>query len=124
MIMLRDYFLNTDKGVNVKFLKDEPVGVHPLAIESALAVGAVFADGGLYNPTPKEKKTEEKYGFEREQDIHEASKRLMDRSNADDFTSGGVPKLKAIEAEVGYPVDRKEADAVWRKVLESRANEL
>jgi len=123
MIMLRDFFLQTKAGITVRFVKNKPKAVHPYAIEDAIAVGAAFVDGSGYDPEDAEpRKPEEKFGFERTQDVFEACMRLADRSTPDDFTANGIPKVKAVAEEVGYEVDRVEVDKVWRQVLTSRSN--
>ena len=123
MYMPRDFFLQTTNGVTCKFERNKPVIVHPLAIEDAIANGAVFVDGEAFNPDEgKEKEPEELFGFEREEAIFKACQRLAHKSDPDDFTANGIPTLKAAKREVGFDVDRREVDAVWRKVLAARAN--
>lgn len=120
MKMPRDFMLRSTTGHMVKFEANVVRDVPPACIEEAITVGAVFADGSAFIPREERPKGEEpKYGFEREEDIYRV---CMAISNPDSFTASGIPKLDVVCKELGYGVDRKEINKVWRKIQEARAN--
>lgn len=45
----------------------------------------------------------------------------LDRKNPAHFTEKGVPKTKALEQVLGYPVSSEERDAAWHLILEAAA---
>lgn len=46
---------------------------------------------------------------------------IAERNRSDDFTAGGIPKIKAIEAltDGQKPVDTREHQALWAEVVAS-----
>lgn len=124
MLMPRDFFLQTKSGFTVTFKANVPTPVHPHCVEDAINHGAVYADGTLHKPAEEPEKPEPLFGHERKNAIYETLMRMKDRSDPDEFTANGLPKLKPIGNDLGFEVDRKEVDAVWREILAARANEL
>ena len=53
--------------------------------------------------------------------IKVAMKLIAERNNADDFTAGGIPKIRAIESltDGAKPLDAKEHQALWAEVAAS-----
>ena len=124
MYMPRDFVLHSKFGHAVKFTANEHVRVPYPVIDEAIAIGAVFAnkeDQKILVDEPKELKTPD-LGFEREQKLYDAMHELAKENDADKFTPGGKPKLKVLEEMIGYEIDRKEANDIWVKVMQSIAN--
>jgi hypothetical protein len=123
MKMPRDYMLRTISGHMVKFEANVARDVPVDCVEAAIAVGAVFDDGAAFIPSEKrEAGVEPKYGFEREEDIFKACETIIEKASPDDFTASSAPKLDAVNRELGYSVERREVNKVWRKLQEARAN--
>jgi hypothetical protein len=124
MYMPRDFILHSRNGHAIKFEANKPVRVPYPAIDEAIAIGAVFSNKEdqkiLVDEKPELKAPD--LGFEREQKIYDAMHAIMIENDPDKFTPGGKPKLAELSESVGYEVDRKEADALWKKVMQSRAN--
>lgn len=124
MYMPRDFVLHSKHGHAIQFVANEPVRVPHPVIDEAIAIGAVFANKEeqkiLVDEKPVIKAPD--LGFEREQKIYDAMHALMTENDPDKFTPGGKPKLAVVAEMVGYDVDRKEADTLWKKVMQSRAN--
>lgn len=124
MYMPRDFILRSKHGHAIAFEANEPVRVPYPIIDEAIALGAVFADGEdqkILADEPKEVVTPD-LGFEREQKIYDAMHSLMAENDPDKFTPGGKPKLSVLAEMVGYDVDQKESNDLWKKVMQSRAN--
>ena len=53
--------------------------------------------------------------------IKAAMQLIAERNRSDDFTAGGIPKIKAIEAltDGQKPVDAREHQALWAEVVAS-----
>lgn len=124
MYMPRDFVLHSLHGHAIQFKANEPVRVPYPAIDEAIAIGAVFANKEeqkiLVDEKPELKQPD--LGFEREEKIYKAMHSIMLENDPDKFTPGGKPKLAVLTEMVGYEVDRKEADTLWKKVMQSRAN--
>lgn len=124
MYMARTMVLRSKSGHTCHFEANKPTLVHPYAVEEAIAAGAAFADGSLYQPESAPVTPTEPMGFERKEALFKACQTLATKNDPDDFTANGIPKLTALAGELGWSTDRREADAVWREVLQARANEL
>jgi len=124
MYMPRDFVLRSKHGHAIAFVANEPVRVPYPVIDEAIALGAVFAnseDQKVLAPEEKELKTPD-LGFEREQKIYDAMISLANENDPEKFTPGGRPKLKVLTEMVGYDVDQKECQTLWKKVMQARAN--
>ena len=124
MKMNRKTTLRTTKGYIVEFEANKPTPVPNLVIEQAIEIGAAFcAEDENYVPNNKVNTKEQPlFGFERKQSIYDACLRILDRNDVDDFTSAGLPKMKVIESEVGFQVDRNEVNNVWVEAQRAQAN--
>jgi hypothetical protein len=124
MYMPRDFILRSKHGYAVKFEANEPARVPYQVIDEAIAIGAVFVNADeqkILVEEPKELETPD-LGFEREQKIYNAMIELANENDAEKFTPGGKPKLAVLTEMVGYDVDQKETSALWKKVMQARAN--
>lgn len=123
MKLNRDYVLTTLFGISIRFIKDEPVDVPPLAIRPAVAIGAVEAESG----TPPNVIEEPKYNgapadpLEREAQIYDAIKKIVAANEPDDFTAANAPKAQALSRILGYSVDRKEINPLWQRYHDEKA---
>jgi hypothetical protein len=124
MYMPRDYTLHSKFGHAIQFEANKHIRVPYPVIDEAIAIGAVFANKEDQKILVDEKPEVEApdLGFEREQKIYNAMHALMIENDSDKFTPGGKPKLAELAEMVGYEVDRKEADTLWKKVMQSQAN--
>jgi hypothetical protein len=124
MYMPRDFVLISKFGHAVNFVANEHVRVPYPVIDEAIAIGAVFAnkeDQKILVDEPKEVVTPD-LGFEREQKLYDAMHQIAKENDPDQFTPGGKPKLSVLVELLGYDIDRKEANDVWVKVMQSIAN--
>jgi hypothetical protein len=124
MYMPRDFVLHSKFGHAIQFVANEQVRVPYPAIDEAIAIGAVFAnkeDQKILVDEKPELKTPD-LGFEREQKLYDAMHEVAKENDPDKFTPGGKPKLSVVVEMVGYDLDRKEVDTVWKKVMQSIAN--
>jgi len=124
MYMPRTFTLRSRFGAVIDFKANEEINVPQMAVDEAIAIGAVFADKQeqkiLVDEPPQIKAPS--VGFQREQEIFDACVKLAEKNNPEDFTPGSKPKLEPIKSIVGYDVDRKEINTIWMKVMSARAN--
>ena len=125
MTLNRDYVLTTMFGHSIRFNKGEPVDVPKMAIKSAVAIGAVEAETN----SPPNVIEEPRYDgapadpFEREAQIFEAIKKVVEVNDPDDFTAGNSPRAQALSRVLGYPVDRREINPLWQRYHDEKAGE-
>lgn len=124
MYMPRDFTLRSRFGSVVGFEANEATNVPQMAVDEAIALGAVFADKQeqriLVDEKPEVKVPS--MGFQREQEIFNACVALAEKNSPDDFTPGSKPKLDSVVAILGYDTDRKEVNKIWMRVMSARAN--
>ncbi len=91
-----------------------PPALHQRAVEQGLE--PVLLEG---EEAPKAPKTPDDAA--RITAIKDAMRAIAERNSADDFTAGGLPKVRAIEALTGgvRPADTKEHQALWAEVVAS-----
>lgn len=124
MYMPRNFTLRSRFGPVVDFVANEERNVPQMAVDEAIAIGAVFVNRQEQKilvedpPAPKAPSM----GFQREQEIFDACVQLAEKNNPEDFTPNSKPKLEPVKTLVGYDVDRKEINTVWMKVMSARAN--
>jgi hypothetical protein len=125
MKLNRDYVLTTMFGYAIRFVKDLPVDVPPLAIKAAVAIGAVEADSGNPPNVIEEPKHDGAPAdpVERETQIYNAIKKVVAINDPDDFTAGNAPKAQALSRVLGYPVDRREINPLWQRYHDEKAGE-
>jgi len=119
----RNYTLRTKHGHTITFRKGEPTHVPPVCWEDAVAIGAEPEDASKLNfedeltdlPKPPE-------GMERERAIRESILKLEKRNQRGDFNAGGAPHAEMLSKLVGFNVDSRERDTIWRSILVKRAD--
>lgn len=125
LVLNRNYTLVTIFGHVIRFTKDEPIAVPPAAYASAVAIGAVPADGtdpDVLDDAPKPREMISPQ--ERGEKILAAIEMLVELNNRNDFTAAGSPSVKAVERELGFDVDRREIAAQWQVFHDKQAGEL
>lgn len=121
MKLRRNYRLATTKGHSIQFEANEPAWVPPACVADAVAIGAEATDATEIDVTPQPAPSPNSGPADaasREQDIMGAINLLVARNDREDFTGGGLPKLAAVVALIGYKTDKKELEAVWLKRAE------
>ena len=120
MVSPRNFTLRTAKGHSVVFKKNEPVDVPLVIFDDAQSVGAVPVDEADV-PTEEETAAENiPVGDEREAAIIASFDQVIARNERGDYTAGGVPKAKVIEALVGFEVDLREVRNLWTPFMANR----
>jgi len=124
MKMNRLTTLRTTKGYIVEFKANVPTAVPSLVIEQAIEIGAAFCSEDKDFVPQNNVNTAEQplYGFERKQALYDACIRILGRNSPDDFTSTGLPKMKLVEDEVGFNVDRNEVNKSWVEAQKAHNN--
>ncbi len=110
----RNKTVASNTGHTIAFIKDKPVSVPREMWSEVRAIGAV----------PQEEIIDEevKRGAEpadsgqREKMIMEAMKALVLRNKRGDFTANNVPHTKPLALLLGFEVDHRERDVMWKKV--------
>lgn len=116
MKTLRTFTVRTKFGHTVKFVKNKPVKVPSMAIEPCIAAGAVFCgeDEDYVAEGELKKDAAPLYGFERKKKLLEVCRKLAEKNAPDDFTATGVPKMRKVEEEAGFAINRAELNDIWR----------
>ncbi len=114
-VLNRTYVLRSLSGHSVAFEKGVPTFVPNACIREVEAIGGERIDAkngeGLDEPAQKQ----EPQGEEREQLILEAFKEIVAKNARDEFTAQGAPHVRALKTLLGFEVDNKERDKVWKK---------
>lgn len=118
MKMNRTTTLRSTKGYIVVFEASKPTPVPSLVIEEAIGIGAAFCEEDAdYVPNNNVNTKEQPlFGFERTEALTKACTGIIERNAPDEFTSTGLPKMKVLEEEIGFSVDRKEVNTVWAAI--------
>lgn len=117
MKMLRTKTIRTKFGHTVHFTKNKPTPVPGMAIETCIAAGGVFCGDDEDYVTEGELKKDEAaplFGFERKKKLLEVCRKIAAKNVPDDFTATGVPKLRQVEEDAGFTINRAELNDVWR----------
>ena len=103
-------------GHVVVFEKGATHYVPPALRQLALEQGLEPANGAALERGPAKQED-----GARLETIKTAMKLIAERNNPDDFTAGGLPKVRAIEAlaDGAKPADAKEHQALWAEVAAS-----
>lgn len=118
----RNHLLRTTKGISVRFEKGVPTHVPSLAVNDAVAIGAVPAveDRAQTDVIPPEPNVQIPLTpAQRKEKIFEAFAEMVERNNRSDFTASGTPNAKKLVPMVGFDMSTNERDTLWR---EFRAN--
>lgn len=108
----RDYVLASTMGHTIRFEKGVPQYVPPMLHREAVSIGAV-PEETLDEPQPKAS-NEPTLPADREKAVFAVFERLVLADKSADFTSGGVPKDKAMERELGWAIEAKETAEFWK----------
>ena len=116
--MQRDFIVKA-LGRSVGFKKGIETWVPPMIHAEAMKYGAVPVD-------PKEdlemEKAPERPKVITNEDRHEAllkaCKYLKEVNDGDDFGANALPKVKALNAVVGFDVSAQERDKAWREIMQ------
>jgi hypothetical protein len=102
-------------GHVLDFKKGVPTHVPPECYAEVVAAGGIPEDGEELDldPPKKEAKQEPVDPVSRKKAIFDAFETLSLRGKRTDFTAGGAPHGKALEAELGWNVSNKERDLLW-----------
>ena len=79
----------------------------------ALSRGAL--PGGIEVAEP-----ESEPAFDRTKAITEALNAMLDGGDEKDFTNGGTPDLRRVNARLGFQASRSEVDAVWTEITKAK----
>ncbi len=110
----RDRVVATTKGHVVSFKKGVPTEVPAMIYDEVIAAGGV-PDDEVPEAPAKLAARGPVATAERELELFIAFETIVARGKRDDFTAGGAPHVKAVEAELGWDVDSKERDTTWVK---------
>lgn len=112
----RRFTLRTTKGHVIKFEKDRPTWVPPLAVHDAIAIGARSVDGkNLDNIEEDEKQEIPMSPQERQDKVFEAFRTMKARNERLDFTASGVPNAKRMPPLLGFEITSRERDDYWKQ---------
>ena len=114
-VLNRNYTLRSTYGRIVNFVKGEPVWVVPEVEKEALTIGAQPTDGPKDVLDPEILPDPPLSPDEREAKYFAAFKKLETRNERGDFSGQGLPALKIVQSLVGFQVDVRERDTMWRK---------
>ena len=110
----RDRVVATTKGHVVSFKKGVPTEVPELIYDEIVAAGGIPESEVPEDPVKLQAKGPTDPA-EREMEIFIAFETIVTRGKREDFTAGGAPHIKAVNAELSWDLDSKERDAAWVK---------
>lgn len=111
---------------------DEAVFVAPILQGLALEAGAEFVDEAAKGEYTKEQDEKLKVRSgegpsdpaQRSKAINEAVALLAKANSSDDFTAGGLPKVKSVIQTVGFRVDITEVRTAWEAFTQAPFKEV
>lgn len=115
MKMERDFTVRTLTGPCLGFTKGEPKAVPPDLVSECLKYGAVLCEGEKAPEAPAVSAKQDPAGDERKAAILNAMESMFVKNERGSFTGSGLPSKDALQEEVGFKVDVKERDALWRE---------
>lgn len=121
MVLNRTFTLTTLRGHSISFTANTPVHVPPDVFADAVAIGAQLADGGAPDILPPQKNDRAPDPNDRAPLILAAIEEIVTGNERKDFTSGGIPSVKAVERVAGFDVDAKEVAVVWQQYHDAKA---
>jgi hypothetical protein len=117
----RDFTFRSPKGV-ISFVKDKPTNVPHHMVMDVVGIGAEAVEDETPSLVPVDPKVASApEGKERDAQLRAAIELIVERNNSDDFTGGGTPTVKSMEAVLGFDVDRDEVVAAWKAYNASKA---
>ena len=119
-ILNRDRTVATRRGHVIEFKKGEPTHVPRECWDEVIAVGAVSEDELVEEVKPASSEPNDM--GERLDALFAAFEAIVLRNAPSDFTAGGVPNAKAIQAVLGWAPDTKERNDAWTKFREAKGD--
>lgn len=120
----RNHVLTTKEGPSFRFIKGEVTLVPPRYAADVLAIGGEPIEGEdatLAAEVQAEINREKAADVERLERLRAAVGRMVERNQSGDFTAGGKPNKKKVEALVGGPVSEEEIAIVFEQVKNEEA---
>lgn len=120
----RDFVLVTKEGPSFRFVKGQVTNVPPRYAADVLAIGGEPIEGedaNLAAEVRAEIEREKASDAERLERLRAAIGRLVERNQSGDFTAGGKPNKKKVEALIGGPVSDEEIAVVFEQVKNADA---
>lgn len=112
-VLNRNFTLSNTKGT-ITFEKGVPTNVPPYMEMDVVGIGAEAADGNTPSLVPVDAEQVDKpEGEDRKGQMFVAFEMLVERNESKDFTGSGVPTVKAVEAILGFDVERSEVLGAW-----------
>lgn len=111
MKLNRNYRLASTLGHIIVFKKDQETEVPDIMVRQAVDIGAVFCDDAARDEVYKEPEgppATPVVPAERQDAILAAIDAIEAGNDREDFTATGNPKLKSIEREAGFKIDKGE----------------
>lgn len=124
MISLRSFRLATTAGHVMLFEANTPRVVPDDVVQAAMTAGCVptkEGDAPFYEDLSRVKV--EFQGDLRRSTIFLGVKAIVEANETKDFDGGGVPKVDAVSARLGYDVNRKEVIDVYQQYLTAKSND-
>lgn len=117
----RTFTLRSVKGT-ISFVKDEPTNVPANMVMDVVSIGAEAVEGQTPSLVPVDKQIPQApEGTERDAQLQTAIGLIVERNDSNDFTGGGVPSVKAMEAILGFDVSREEVVGAWKAFNSAKA---
>jgi hypothetical protein len=113
-VLNRDKTISGTSGHSIEFKKGVPVHVPREMHETVLEKGAVPADELDLEPPKRSEVPNEQ--VDRDILIKAAMEQIVERNTRDEFAANGAPSRDAIAKIVGFTVNKKECDELWKKL--------
>ena len=111
-------YVASRQGPVVRFEPGVEREVPPSIVDLCKSLGAYEA-GLKPDPAPTEEAVDEVSGSDRAIEIVSAIEQLLDMGNTKHFSKTGEPKVRSIEAILGYDITADERDQAWAEMGES-----
>lgn len=122
-VLNRNHTMRSLYGHIINFKKGEPVYVPPVCAREAASIGAE-AIGEKVDPLGDEEVAAAPMSpDEREANILAAFAMMQERNERDDFTANGAPAKSALVKLLGFDVDKKEYEPLWKSFRISQAEQ-
>lgn len=110
--MNRSRTIATTKGHTLTFEKGVALHVPPEVYSEVMAAGGV-PEEELPEDEVRPQTNEPTDPEERKLAVFIAYESIVTRGKREDFTAGGAPHIKAVNAELGWTITNKERDLTW-----------
>lgn len=123
MISLRNYRLATLAGPIFTFKAKVPRDVSPECVQAALAAGCALVDPNDQQFIDDVTKNKVAFGGDaRKSLLFLACQELIKENDPKKFTAGGIPRVPAIEALLGFDVNAKEITEAFQAASDVKRN--